>query len=128
MTVFEKQQLDYKKHEEFGGKAINILKSKSYSLTVRDSVDYEDFSVEFVITDVYTSMGDMMAFDIKINKMDGEYQRNKLSVKEFKKTNSNQYRRVVNSLRESFYRIKSDVVVKSVLYNVNVAHLNNVNI
>lgn len=128
MTVFEKQQLDYKKHEEFGDKAINILKSKTYTLTVRDSVDYEDFSVEFVITDAYTSMGDMMAFDIKITKMSGEYQRNELSPKEFKKTNSNQYRRVVNSLRESFHRIKSDVVVKTTLYNVRIAHLNNVNI
>lgn len=129
MTVHEKTQQEYKKYESFGKGSLSILKSKTFEIEVRDRSEYEDYTVEFVVEDVYTFMGDMMAFDIKVKSFKNRYHSNKVEGVEFKKNNTNTFRRVTNVLKEEFgNKFKRDLMVKSTLYSISLIHLNNITV
>lgn len=129
MTVHEKTQQEYKKYESFGKGSLPILKSKTFEIEVKDRSEYEDYTVEFVVEDVYTFMGDMMAFDIKVKSFKNRYHINKVDAVEFKKNNTNTFRRVTNVLKEEFgNKFKRDLMVKSTLYSISIVHLNNITV
>ena len=129
MTKFEKSQENYKGYESFNQSVSKIIQSKTYELKVRDSKEYEDYDIEFVVTNSYSCLGDMIAFDVQITKLKGRYRVNYVNGVEFKKNEPNTFRRLSNSMKESFRNnFKSDVVIKSSLYTVPNVYLNNITV
>ena len=129
MTKFEKSQENYKGYESFNQSVSKIIQSKTYELKVRDSKEYEDYDIEFVVTNSYSCLGDMIAFDVQITKLKGRYRVNYVNGVEFKKNGPNTFRRLSNSMKESFRNnFKSDVVIKSSLYTVPNVYLNNITV
>ena len=129
MTKFEKSQENYKGYESFNQSVSKIIQSKKYELKVRDNKEYEDYDIEFVVTNSYSCLGDMIAFDVQITKLKGRYRVNYVNGVEFKKNGPNTFRRLSNSMKESFRNnFKSDVVIKSSLYTVPNVYLNNITV
>lgn len=129
MTKFEKSQENYKGYESFNKSISGIIQSKKYELKVRDNKDYEDYDIEFVVTNSYSCLGDMIAFDVQITKLKSRYRVSYVDGVEFKKNEPNTFRRLSNSMKESFRNnFKSDVVIKSSLYTVPSVYLNNITV
>lgn len=125
MTKFEKEQENYKTYESFADTSLKVIKTKSYKIKVRDNKDWEDYVVEFSVDNVYSLLGDMLVFDIKIDKVVPQYS-NAMDGKKFK-SDTNTFRRVTNSLKEEFpRRFKDDVLVKTALWGIKGVHINNV--
>lgn len=129
MTKFEKSQENYKGYESFNQSVSKIIQSKKYELKVRDNKDYEDYDIEFVVTNSYSCLGDMIAFDVQITKLKSRYRVSYVDGVVFKKNEPNTFRRLSNSMKESFRNnFKSDVVIKSSLYTVPSVYLNNITV
>jgi len=125
MTKFEKEQENYQSYETFANTVIKVINTKSYNLKVRDNKDWEDYYIEFFVNNVYSLLGDTLAFDVKIKKVKSQYGR-EMDGKKFK-SDANLFRRVTNTLKEEFPKqFKDDVLVKTALWSIKSVHINNV--
>lgn len=129
MTKHEQSQENYKGYEDFANKAFSVLKGKTYTITVRDRKEYEDYDVEFSLENVYSFFGEMIAFDIKVSTMKGQYGVNARKAKYIKENNPNLFRRVTNAVKEDFsVRFKKDLTAKAALWSIGELHINNVTV
>ena len=127
MTKFEKEQLQYKDIAKTGELSETVIKTKTYNIKVRDNKDWVDYTVEFTIDKLYTSMGSMVAFDIKVKSITSEYGKKSIPVDVFKKEERLAFNRITSKMVEDFNnKMKSDSLFKVVFYNVNYLHLNKV--
>jgi len=127
MTKFEKEQLQYKDIAKAGELSQTVIKTKSYNIKVRDNKDWVDYTVEFTIDKLYTSMGSMVAFDVKVKSITSEYGKKSIPVDVFKKEERLAFNRITSKMVEDFNnKMKSDSLFKVVFYNVNYLHLNKV--
>jgi hypothetical protein len=127
MTQFEKEQLQYKDIAKAGELSQTVIKDKSYNIKVKDNKEWIDYTVEFTIDKLYTSMGSMVAFDVEVKSITSEYSKKSVPVDVFKKQERLAFNRITSKMVEDFNnKMKSDSLFKVVFYNVNYLHLNKV--
>lgn len=133
MTKFEQQQQKFKNIHKMGESILSVLKTKTYKIDVKDNKEWEDYTLEFTIDNLYTSNGVMVAFDIKLTSMVRKMIHGNgfkdIDISRLKSNDKNVFNRICKEMTERFNREMSNhFMFKTVFHNTELLHLNNITV